>query len=144
MILAGRRAAVFAVVFAAASVTSLISMAQEPSRATLRGCIEREDAYLARTGITDRRGIDNPQSGGLVLVSARGVTPSPASSHLAGDYLISPVAIESQLVPAVGTQIEGEGFIRSLTVRTSTDGKILPRRFAVMTWHAAGTCPPAN
>ena len=45
--------------------SSLMSAAQEPSQARVYACVEREDAYLARTGITDPLGIDNPALGGL-------------------------------------------------------------------------------
>jgi uncharacterized Zn-binding protein involved in type VI secretion len=122
--------------------SSLMSAAQEPVQATLYACVEREDAYLARTGITDALGIDNPASGGLVLTSAKAVTPNPRGANVSGDYLISNNTVEAQIVAAVGTRVQVAGFIRNLRVRTAANGQTLPRRMAVTEWHAAGACSP--
>jgi hypothetical protein len=118
----------------------LMSAAQEPSQAKVYACVEREDAYLARTSITDPLGIDNPASGGLALTSAQLVIPNPKAANVSGDYLISNNAVESQLAGAVGTRVEILGFIQDLKIRYAANGQRLPRRMAVTEWHPAGAC----
>ena len=120
----------------------LMFAAQEPSQARVYACVEREDAYLARTGITDSNGIDNPASGGLVLTSAQLVTPNPRAANVSGDYLISNGIAETWLANSVGTRVEVVGFIQDLKVLHAANGQTLPRRMAVAEWHAAGACPP--
>jgi hypothetical protein len=122
--------------------SSLMSAAQEPAQARVYACVEREDGYLARTGITDSRGIDNPASGGLVLTSAQPVTPDPRVEHLPGDYLVTNGKAETQLANSVGTRVEVVGFIPNLTIHQAGNGQKLPRRMAVAEWHPAGACAP--
>jgi hypothetical protein len=139
MKLGGRRTAALLLVLLAGT---LKSAAEEPSQVRVYACVEREDAYLARTGITDPLGIDNPTTGGLVLASARPVPSTPsAPAEVAGDYLVSGTFSEAQLASALGTQIEVVGFIRSLTLRYAANGTTLPRRLTVTEWHPAGSCP---
>ena len=122
--------------------SSLMSAAQEPAQARVYACVEREDAYLARTGITDASAIDNPASGGLVLTSARLVIPNTRAANVSGDYLITNNSVEAQLTDVVGTRIQIVGFIQDLTIRHAANGQKLPRRMAVTEWQPAGACAP--
>jgi len=124
--------------------TALPAGAQEPqinshAKATLRGCVEREEDYRARTGIVSAEtpGTTGPM---LVLTGATGTLPPDATPvNLSGDYLLTGSA-RTEIASSAGTQIEVVGYVEDFTVRLSADKVALPRRVVVADWRPAGGC----
>jgi hypothetical protein len=127
------------VVFAAGLALALAALpapAQEPvitsqAEVTLAGCIEAEQAYRTRLGMTTA-GIGQQD---VVLTGAR----SAAAPALSGDFSLTG-KLEGQLLGDVGRRVEIVGFVEDMATHGSPRSAPTLRRLFVKVWQPAGAC----